>query len=83
MGLAKERSGNPGTSATLSNDPLDNLEETLLRSPPLLLFRFFLLDELNLPPTHPCGADTHAPIEPQIPHHHRNTTITIPQSTVT
>ncbi|WVZ10658.1 hypothetical protein V8G54_015188 [Vigna mungo] len=61
VGLAKEQSGNPATS-TLSNDPLHNREVTLLLSPSLLLFLVFFLEELNLPPTHPCGVETHAPI---------------------
>jgi len=75
VGLAKEQSGNPATS-TLSNDPLHNREVTLLLSPSLLpLFLVFFLEELNLPPTHPCGVETHAPISStplsQIPHHPR------------
>jgi len=75
VGLAKEESDNPATS-TLSNDPLHNREVTLLLSPSLLLFLVFFLEELNLPPTHPWGVETHAPISSTplspIPHHHHH-----------
>lgn len=75
VGLAKEQSGNPATSI-FSNDSLHNREVTLLLSPSLLLFLVFFLEELNLPPTQPCGVETHAPISstplPKIPQQHQH-----------
>ena len=61
VGLVKDLSDGADLS-TLSSDPSDKREETFCLSPPptLLLFRFFLL--FNLPPTHPSGAETHAPM---------------------
>lgn len=60
-GLAKEQSGTPGVSTLANDDPLDNLEDTLLLSP-YLLFLLIFLEELNLPSTDTFGAEKHAPI---------------------
>lgn len=68
--LKVERSGGADPS-NLSGDPSGNRAarpgDCLAHrfTPSLLLFRlFFFLDELNLPPTHRSGVDTHAPMPP-------------------
>ena len=65
VGLLKGRSGKFCMSI-LSNDPVDDREDTLLLIPCLLLFLVFFLEELSLPPTQPCGVEIHAPITSNI-----------------
>lgn len=54
-GLQKDERRSSG--AGCSSDPSDKRDDTRF-----FLLRFFFLDDLNLPPTHPSGFDTQAPI---------------------